>query len=103
MWSLLELSLSLLTKPSNNLKIGMQKIYSFVVFEAICLWILLFFNNDITGTTGKDMKNINDKLLKVKGPGGPMQGLVILLNPNLEDFDTGLGSDNFYGFKVLFS
>jgi len=76
----------------------MQKKHAFMVFEAIWLCILLF--SSLTETTSKDMKNINDKLLKVKGPGGPMQGLVILLNPNLEDFDTGLGSDNFYGFKV---
>ena len=29
-----------------------------------------------------------------------MQGLVILLNPNLVDYQTGLGTDNFFGFKV---
>ncbi len=54
----------------------------------------------MTEATSKDIKNITDKLLKVKGPGGPMQGLVILLNPNIMDYDTGLGTDNFFGFKV---
>ncbi len=63
----------------------------------------LFYKNSVPEKTDSNFtssKNL-EKPLKVKGPGGPKQGLFFLVNPHMSDFEYGLATNNFRGFKVL--
>ena len=63
----------------------------------------LFYKNYVPEKTDSNFtssKNL-EKPLKVKGPGGPKQGLFFLVNPHMSDFEYGLATNNYRGFKVL--